>query len=208
MLDVRQPYWAGQADIQIAVVEAWVARAERKNAEALQRLRHAAEQEDETEKSVVAPGPMMPAREQLADLLLETGDPVAALEQFEAVQRKEPNRLRAIAGAARAAELAGNRDKARTLYTALLSSPRCEPSARWVAHRAGMDRRRFVLISLAASLAVPLGAEAQQSGTIHRVGYTPARPDRRVFRPKRHRLDSRLEAPRQGRSVSRSGRRC
>jgi putative tryptophan/tyrosine transport system substrate-binding protein len=34
-----------------------------------------------------------------------------------------------------------------------------------------MDRRRFLLTSLAAVLAVPLGAEAQRAGRVHRIGF-------------------------------------
>jgi putative ABC transport system substrate-binding protein len=39
-----------------------------------------------------------------------------------------------------------------------------------------MDRRRFVLISLLGSLAVPLVAGAQQTATLHRVGYLGSFP--------------------------------
>ena len=48
---------------------------------------------------------------------------------------------------------------------------------------AGMDRRRFVLISLFGSLAVPLVAEAQQTATAYRVGYLGSFCPRRRGRP-------------------------
>jgi len=38
-------------------------------------------------------------------------------------------------------------------------------------HHPGMDRRRFLLISLAGVLAAPLAAEAQQPAKVHRIGY-------------------------------------
>jgi len=61
----------------------------------------------------VTPGMMLPAREILATVLLERGDSAGALRDFEAVLRKEPNRLRALAGAAIAAERSGDAQKAR-----------------------------------------------------------------------------------------------
>jgi hypothetical protein len=121
MIVAKQPYWADQAAIQIKVIEAWIAKAEGKSEEALQILRAAAEHEDGTEKNVVTPGPVMPARELLGEMLLEMQQPAAALREFEAVTQKEPNRFRGLYGAARAAELAGGRDKATAYYTNLLT---------------------------------------------------------------------------------------
>ena len=63
---------------------------------------------------------MLPAREILASSLLEQGDAAGALREYEAVLRKEPNRLRAMAGAATAAERSGDAQKARE-YTAKVS---------------------------------------------------------------------------------------
>jgi putative ABC transport system substrate-binding protein len=39
-----------------------------------------------------------------------------------------------------------------------------------------MDRRRFLLTSLAGALAVPLAAEAQQAGKVYRIGIIAAAP--------------------------------
>jgi Tfp pilus assembly protein PilF len=61
---------------------------------------------------VVTPGPIVPAREMLARILLESGKPADALREFEAVLAKEPNRYRAFAGAAEAAERAGDAKQA------------------------------------------------------------------------------------------------
>ena len=55
----------------------------------------------------------MPARELLAYVLLDKGDAKGALREFEAVLAKEPHRLRAVSGAAQAAERSGNRRKAK-----------------------------------------------------------------------------------------------
>jgi hypothetical protein len=113
-------YWAEQTEVQGKVATAWALRAERKDAEALAALRAAADHEDRTEKHVVTPGPILPARELLGDLLLELNRPAEALAQYEASMAKEPNRFRGIYGAARAAELAGDRERARTHYGRLV----------------------------------------------------------------------------------------
>jgi tetratricopeptide (TPR) repeat protein len=113
-------YWAEQTEVQAKVATAWVLRAERKDAEALAALRAAADHEDRTEKHVVTPGPILPAREMLGDLLMELNRPAEALAQYEAAMAKEPNRFRGLYGAARAAELAGDREKARTYYGRLM----------------------------------------------------------------------------------------
>ena len=114
-------YWAEQVDIQRQIAQAWVARAERRNDEAVALLRAAAEREDATEKHPVTPGPLAPARELLAEMLLEANEPVKALQEFESSMRVEPNRFRGLAGAVRAAELAGDRTKARS-YAAQLAA--------------------------------------------------------------------------------------
>jgi tetratricopeptide (TPR) repeat protein len=110
----KSPYWADQADIQATVVSGWVARSEGRNEEALRLLRIAAQREDATGKHPVTPGPLAPGRELLGELLLELGQPAAALAEFEASHQVEPDRFRGLHGAARAAELAGDRVKART----------------------------------------------------------------------------------------------
>lgn len=120
LVKAKQPYWAEQAEIQRQVIAAWIARAEAKNQEALRLMRAAANLEDKTEKHIVTPGPIVPARELLGEMLLELGNPVQALKEFEASHRAEPNRFRGLYGAAKAAELSGDREKARTLYTRLL----------------------------------------------------------------------------------------
>ncbi len=114
-------YWAEQVDIQRQVASAWVARAEGRTEEALALLRAAADREDATEKHPVTPGPIAPARELLAEMLLEANEPAQALREFEASMRVEPNRFRGLYGAARAADLSGDRTKARTYYSTLLS---------------------------------------------------------------------------------------
>ena len=112
-------YWADQTEIQAAIVTAWALKAEGKNDEALAAMRAAADREDASEKHVVVPVPMIPARELLADLLMELGKPADALAQYEASIAKEPNRFRGLYGAAVAAERSGDKARARVHYEKL-----------------------------------------------------------------------------------------
>ena len=68
----------------------------------------AADLDDATEKHPVTPGSILPAREQLADLLLELRRPAEALREYEASLARAPRRLAGVYGAARAAEQAGD----------------------------------------------------------------------------------------------------
>src|SRR6201999_2343915 len=101
-------------------VAAWIALARGNRDEAIQLMRAAADMEDRNEKHIVTPGRILPARELLGDMLLEAGQPALALNEYEASQQREPNRFRGLAGAARAAEAAGDRDKAAAYYRKLL----------------------------------------------------------------------------------------
>ena len=84
-------------------------------------MRAAADAEDRTEKSAVTPGPLAPAREQLAEMLLASGAAREALREFEATLVKEPNRFRALSGAARAAAEAGDAATATRHWKALVA---------------------------------------------------------------------------------------
>jgi tetratricopeptide (TPR) repeat protein len=116
----KNTYWAEQSEIQRLAVSGWIARAEKRNDEALKLLRAAADLEGGTEKHPVTPGAIQPAREMLGELLLELGQDAQALAEFEASLHTDPNRYHGLAGAAHAAELSGNRDKARAYYQQLL----------------------------------------------------------------------------------------
>jgi hypothetical protein len=114
-------YWAKEVEIQQRAAAAWIAFA-RKDAEAgLMLMREAADLEDRNEKHIVTPGRILPARELLGDMLLEAGQPALALREYEASAQREPNRFRGLYGAARAAETAGERDKAAGYYRQLLA---------------------------------------------------------------------------------------
>jgi hypothetical protein len=119
LTDRKLAYWAEQVEIQAQVASAWALRAEGKNEEALAAMHAAADHEDQTEKHAVTPGPIMPARELLGDLLLELGRPADALPQYDASIAKEPNRFRGLYGAGLAAERAGDPARARGYFEKL-----------------------------------------------------------------------------------------
>jgi tetratricopeptide (TPR) repeat protein len=118
--EVRGGYdWARQVDIERKVASAWVRYAEGAHEEALRLMHAAAELDDVTEKHPVTPGALLPAREQLGELLLELKQPGPALKAFETALSITPNRFNAIYGAARAATLSNNRQKAAGYYRKL-----------------------------------------------------------------------------------------
>jgi tetratricopeptide (TPR) repeat protein len=121
LAQARQGYWQEQVNIQSKVIEAWIAYAEGHRERALGVMRAAAYAEDATDKHPVTPGPLVPARELLAEMLLEANQPAQALKEFEASMRIEPGRFRGLYGAAKAAQLSGNRKKAENYYTKLLA---------------------------------------------------------------------------------------
>jgi hypothetical protein len=116
LIAAKDGYWSEQVNIQVKVASAWLLSAEGKHDEALKAMSAAADAEDATEKHPVTPGVPKPARELYGLMLLERGKPAEALAAFEATVKKEPNRLGAYVGAAKAAELSGNMDKAREYY--------------------------------------------------------------------------------------------
>ncbi len=118
---VNERYWARQVEIQATAVSAWSALAAGNKEAALRQMELAANMEDGTEKSAVTPGPLSPARELLADMLLKLNEPAKALVQFEATLQKEPRRFRSLYGAAHAAQLSGNRNLSQKYFGELLT---------------------------------------------------------------------------------------
>ena len=119
--DAKNTYWATEADVQQTTVAAWIALAQKRTGDALRLMRAAADLEDRNEKHIVTPGRVLPARELLGDMLLEAGQPAQALVEYEASQRREPNRFRGYYGAACAAEAVGDRGKAGAYYAKLIA---------------------------------------------------------------------------------------
>jgi len=120
LIQTNEKYWADQVEIQREIATAWLTLAEGKHEEALRQVRHAADHEDSTDKHPVTPGMILPARELLGEMLLELKQPAQAFVEFEGTLRTAPNRYNALSGAARAAKLSGNNEKAKSYYTKLL----------------------------------------------------------------------------------------
>jgi tetratricopeptide (TPR) repeat protein len=121
LAQVKQGYdWSAQVEVQRLTALAWVAHAEGDQEQALHWMRSAADLEGKSDKHPVTPGPVLPARELLGELFMELNQPALALPEFEAVLRNSPKRFNATYGAARSAELSGDRSKASASYTELL----------------------------------------------------------------------------------------
>jgi hypothetical protein len=119
--EAKDSYWTEQVDIQWQVATAWVLYAESNYGDALKAMGAAADAEDKTEKATVTPGVPMPARELYGAMLFDRGMAKEALAAFEATLKKEPNRLGATLGAARAAEKAGDMAEAQQHYAAAVA---------------------------------------------------------------------------------------
>jgi hypothetical protein len=119
MTAARLDYWAGQADFQIKTVSAWIALAEKRNQEAVQLMRAAADAEDASDKHPVTPGNVAPSRQLLGEMLMTLGSAAQAFAEFERSLKRDPNRFRGVYGAARAAEASGNREAARVYFARL-----------------------------------------------------------------------------------------
>lgn len=101
-------YWANQIEVQRREVAAWIVEQGGRVEDAVTAMRSTAEFEESMDKSPVTPGAVIPAREMLAQMLMEEKRPKEALVEYEAVLKTAPNRFNAVYGAASAAEASGN----------------------------------------------------------------------------------------------------
>jgi tetratricopeptide (TPR) repeat protein len=121
LLKTKDAYWAARSQEQALAVSAWVAHAEGAREQSLKLMRAAADGEDGSVKHVAMENRLYPMRELFAELLLETGQAAPALREFETALNENPNRYRGLYGAARAAEAAGDRQKAEGYFTKFVS---------------------------------------------------------------------------------------
>jgi len=112
-------YWATQVEILGKEAQAWQLKAAGKATEATQLMRSAADEEDTVEKLPLTPGPVVPAREQLGEMLLELNQPRDALKEYQAALLSAPGRRGALSGAAQAADLVGDSAAAARFRTEL-----------------------------------------------------------------------------------------
>lgn len=121
--EIRKGKYAYAADdtgakIERAEIEGWVAFAEGRHDEALKNMRAAADLQDKVGQGEVD----IPAREMLADMLLELNQPRPALAEYEVALKLSPNRFNGLYHAGLAAEGAGEPARAQQFYAALLKS--------------------------------------------------------------------------------------
>ena len=114
-------YWADRTSEQILAVSAWIALAEGAKDKAVADMGRAADGEDASVKDVAMENRLYPMRELLGDLLLEAGQPTAAVRAYATALTNTPNRYRGIYGAARAAAAAGDRAAASDYFTKLVA---------------------------------------------------------------------------------------
>jgi hypothetical protein len=98
-----------------AEAEAWLAFAQAKTDQALQERRAAADRQDKNGGDSVG----IPAREMLADMLLEAKRSSDALAEYKIVLKHAPNRFDALLGAGRAAQASADATGAQTYYAKL-----------------------------------------------------------------------------------------
>jgi tetratricopeptide (TPR) repeat protein len=109
------PGMAPEFSVERSESEAWTLYAEGKKDDALKMLRAAAEKEDADPPEVG-----LPAREMLADMLLDMNRNADALAEYQATLKGTPNRFDSLYGAAHAAELSGKPQEAADYYAQLL----------------------------------------------------------------------------------------
>lgn len=113
LVQAKENYKSNLVLIQVKASEAWIKLAEGKKDEALALMTEAADMEDATAKHPVTPGEIIPARELLGDMYLQTGNPQRALQVYEQDLKRHPNRFNGIYGATLAAQKSGEAAKAR-----------------------------------------------------------------------------------------------
>ena len=111
--------WRKPVAVERQIAEAWIARGEGRSEDAVRIMRAVADLDDATEKHPVTPGSVLPAREQLGELLLKLGRPGEAFVEYELSLKRAPRRLAGLYGAARSAELSGKKSVAAHYFAEL-----------------------------------------------------------------------------------------
>src|SRR5258705_4103001 len=111
-----------QVAVQIKTSEAWIEYKQGNNEKGLELMKTAADMEDGMEKHPVTPGEVIPARELLAEMLLEMNKPGLAFENFELDLKRHPNRFNGLYGAGIAAQNSGDKEKADMYFKKLMNT--------------------------------------------------------------------------------------
>lgn len=153
----HQRYSTRKSEIRLEEARAWVAFAEGKREDAARLLRAAAGREDVARFELA-----IPAREMLGELLLELKQPAQALAEFETSLRLSPNRFNTLYGAGRAAELAGNSEKAASCYAQLLKI--CDGGAH--SDRPELTRAKTLIARAGNSVSVVIPRKSTPDSTV------------------------------------------
>ncbi len=122
----KKTYRAEYTDVLYQEASAWVLHGEGKDEEATAMLRKVADHEDAVGEEQTS----MPAREMLADMLLEMKRPEQALAEYKGDLKFNPKRFNGLYGAAQAAEMAGQTSEATEYYAVLVKTCEGGSSAR------------------------------------------------------------------------------
>lgn len=118
---IKHPYFAGQVEVQKNIIKARMAFDKGNRKEAIALMQQACDLEWKTEKHPITPGELLPSRELFGEMLIEAKLPKEALEQYEMSLQRSPNRLNSLYGAARAAALSGDHEKAKQYYAKVVA---------------------------------------------------------------------------------------
>jgi len=113
-----KPYVAEYLKNDRDEVQAWADYASGKSDEALKWMRSVADTQDKVGKGETD----LPAREMLADMLMELQRPMEALAEYEVALHTDPNRFNGLYGAAQAAGQAQQKEKAAAYYAQLVKN--------------------------------------------------------------------------------------
>ena len=119
--EAKDAYWANQVEVLRLGAAGILAHVQGDDKKAVELARAAADLDATMDKHPATPASVLPARELLADLLLELNQPDAALKEYKEVLRTDPNRFRSILGEARAAKQSGDAAAAHDAYQKLVA---------------------------------------------------------------------------------------
>lgn len=120
MVNAKEDLFARNIRVLRLELDAWTLHARRRNTSAVEVMREAEELEAATPKHAVTPAPILPAAEQLGDLLMGLGKPQQAMAAYRRSMERYPQRFNSVLGAARAAHASGDAAQAQTFYRSLL----------------------------------------------------------------------------------------
>jgi tetratricopeptide (TPR) repeat protein len=117
----KDTYWHNQVEVQRLAADGILAHVRGDDKAAVASMRAAVDLDATMDKHPATPSSVLPARELLADLLLELNQPAAALIEYQAMLSTDPNRFRSLLGKARSAKQTGDSVTAQDAYRKLVT---------------------------------------------------------------------------------------